>query len=130
LKAIDNSLTPAQAAALMGGGLQASDSPLSWRVALDSASATVLLDVGVDSHIETIRLGFDTGTSLRLRDLSTLFGPYRVVAEGEESSVRFQSATGGPVFVWLFSHRVVPDAPVIRVFFYRDADRSAQPAAR
>jgi len=130
LKAIDDSLMPAQAAALMGGTLQASDRPLSWRVALDSSSTTVLLDVGADSHVGTIRLGFDAGTPLRLRDLSTLFGRYRVVAEGEESSVRFQSATGAPVFVWLFARRVVPDAPIIRVFFYRDAERSAQPAAR
>jgi len=114
----------------MGGPLQASDSPLSWRVALDSRAARVLLDVGADSHIGTIRLRFDAGTPLRLGDLSTLFGRYRVVAEGEESSVRFQSAPGVPVFAWLFARRVVPDAAVIRVFLYREADRSNQPAAR
>jgi len=127
LKALDRSLTLEQTAALMGGTLQRTDSDLSWRVALASSEPTVILDVRGDAAIETIRLGFDTDSPLRLRDLSTEFGNYRPIHEGEESSVRFVSPSGIHISAWLFSSRILADASVLRIFFRAQAPSTSHP---
>jgi hypothetical protein len=122
LSAIGRSLSPAQTAALLGGALQPTESHLSWSVALGPADRTAIIDVRPDGAMDTIRLGFGTDTPLRLSDLSTEFGNYQSIHEGEESSVRFRSPAGIDVSVWLFSSRILPNASVLRVFLRR-ADR-------
>ena len=119
LTAIERSLTPAQTAALMGGGLEPTESRLSWSVSLGAANRTAILDVRPDGAIETIRLGFGSDTPLRLSRLSTEFGKYRPIHEGEESSVEFRSRSGIGVSVWLFSSHILPNASVLRVFVHR-----------
>lgn len=120
LKALDLALPPAQTAALLGGTLGPKTSPVSLSVVLASPSPTVILDLRPDSQIEAIRFGFDSARPLRLQDMSAAFGGYHSIHEGEESSVRFQSPTGIRMFVWLFSSRVLPDAPILRIALYAD----------
>lgn len=120
LTAIERSLTPSQTAALMGGALQRTESHRSWSVDLGAADRTAILDVRPEGTIETIRLGFGTDTRLRLSELTTEFGKYQPIHEGEESSVDFHLPSGTNVSVWLFSARVLPNASVLRVFLHHD----------
>jgi hypothetical protein len=87
-------LTPRRLSSLIGGSLEATESPRSWRIRSRSGGFEVIADAdSEDARATGLRLTLSSKVGLRVTDLAALYGSYEALPPAKNTSLVFSPSS-------------------------------------